>query len=402
MSAIVVIASGIVGICLLAVVFFWLLRASQTSIQGGFSILRESFDSLQQNILMSQKEFERSHDSKTASLRQELSQELQNNRKELQLGMSQSSQALDAKVGLIDAKLDKRLETLTQSVQMKLEQNLKEGFLHFEKVQEHLKQAEVQLTNLNAVGRSINDLNNLLKMPHLRGNFGEAVLERLLSDLLPTDGYELQYRVVPTSTERVDAVIKYPRCVLPIDSKFPREQILPIFETNDPIQLEAARKQLSEVMRGLARSIKEKYIHPEHGTTDMALLFVPSETLYFEILRNMRLTEEIGRLKVFVVSPNTLSITLHAVSISRSYYEMAKGMEKTIHDIKKARQHFENFEKKFEDVGVAMSRAQNAYSVAQTHLGRFSSAVTRLTGVEQAVEAISPNKLEAGEISPEV
>lgn len=303
-------------------------------------------------------------ESRQASLRQELARELSSNRLELQAG----------------------LQNLTHSVTGKLDQNLKEGFVHFERVQQSLRAAETQLQTLSHVGQSIHDLNNLLKLPHLRGNFGEATLERLLADWLPTDGYELQYRVVPTSAERVDAVVKYPKYVLPIDSKFPREQVLPLFETNDPVALESARRDLTEVMRSLARSIREKYIHPEHGTTDMALLFVPSETLYFEILRNPRLCEELAKHKVFAVSPNTLAVTLHAVSTSRAYYEMARGVEKTILDVKKAKSHFDNFEARFEEVGAALGKAQNAFNVASTHLTRYSGAVVRLTGPEGETE----------------
>jgi DNA recombination protein RmuC len=202
----------------------------------------------------------------------------------------------------------------------------------------------------------------------------------LLSDWLPVGAYELQYRIVPTSTERVDAVVRYPKYVLPIDSKFPREQVLPLFETNDPQKLEAARRDLTEVMKTLARQIREKYIRPEHGTADMALLFVPSETLYFEILRNPRLCDELAKQKVFAVSPNTLAVTLHAVSTSRAYYEMAQGVEKTLLDVRKARQHFESFEQRYAEIGLALSRAQTAFQVASTHLSRYTGAVVRLTG----------------------
>ena len=219
---------------------------------------RQLLKSLNRNLTLHQKESEKAQDAKANTLRAELGAELQANRKELQLGLLQTTQALEAKVGAIDVRLDNRLKELSTGVQTKLETNLKEGFLHFEKVQHSLKQAELQLQNLNLVGQSINDLNNLLKMPHLRGNFGEAVLERLLSDMLPTDAYELQYRIVPGSTERVDAVIKYPNHVLPIDSKFPREQVLPLFETNDPIKLDQARRDLVEVMEGARENRSRK------------------------------------------------------------------------------------------------------------------------------------------------
>lgn len=338
---------------------------NQSQLQGGFKLLSDSFESLQRNLLLSQKEFEKAYDAKSAQLRSELQEGLSHTRKDLQVGIGD----------------------LTKNVGTRLEQNLKEGFLHFEKIQGHLKQAELQLLNLNTVGQSINDLNNLLKLPHLRGGFGEAMLESLLSDLLPIGAFELQYRVVPSSTERVDAIVRYPSSVLPIDSKFPREQVLPLFETNDPGKLEVARKNLSDVIKSLAKQIRDKYVHPEHGTTEMALLFVPSETLYFEILRNVKLCEELGRLKVFAVSPNTLAVTLHSISLSRNYYEMAQGVEKTISEVKKAQQHFKNFEGRFDEVGNALNKATNAFNTATTHLSRYNSAVGRLTGVDSSETA---------------
>ncbi len=380
MVAVVCVALGLTA--------FLLLRLNHSQLQSGFRLLQDTFQGLQKNIVVFQSEFERTQDTKVNTLRSEIAKELQANRQELQQGLLSTTQTLEGKFAQIDGRLDLRMKDLTSSVQTNLTANLKQGFEQFEKVQHHLSLAEVQLRNLNVVGSSINDLNNLLKLPHLRGGFGEATLERLLADLLPIDGYELQYRIVPGSTERVDAVIKYPKQVLPIDSKFPREQVLPLFEANDPTALEAARKTLTEVMRAQAKSIRDKYVHPEHGTTDIALLFVPSETLYFEILRNMKLCEDLQKFKIFAVSPNTLSVTLHAISVSRNYYEMAKGVEKTITDVKKAQQHFENFEKRFEEIGTQLGRAQNAYQTADTHLGRYSSAVQRLTGEDaNAIEA---------------
>lgn len=367
---------------LLGVLFVLVHRSNQSQLNTGFKLLQDTVESFQRNLVVNQKDYEKTSESRNSMLRLELQEALQNSRKEVQSGLANTTLLLEQKVSQIDQKLDQRLSSLTQNVGDKLEKNLKEGFLHFEKIQAHLKQAELQLQNLNTVGQSINDLNNLLKLPHLRGNFGEAVLEQLLTDLLPQDAFELQYRIVPSSTERVDAVIKYPQKVLPIDSKFPREQVLPLFETNEPNKLESARKNLADVMKGLAKSIKDKYIHPEFGTTDLALLFVPSETLYFEILKNLKLCEDLAKLKVFAVSPNTLAITLHSIALSRSYYEMAKGVEKTIMEIKKSQQHFRNFEGRFSEIGNSLNKAQTVFNTAATHLSRYQSAVSRLTGVE--------------------
>src|SRR5215831_4929097 len=92
----------------------------------------------------------------------------------------------------IRERVDEKLMAITEQVQQKLDENIREGFAQFEKVQNHLKAAEEQLREVGALGHSINDLNNLLKLPHLRGKFGEASLERLLSDFLPAHMFEMQ------------------------------------------------------------------------------------------------------------------------------------------------------------------------------------------------------------------
>ncbi|OFZ22118.1 MAG: hypothetical protein A2X94_08820 [Bdellovibrionales bacterium GWB1_55_8] len=339
--------------------------------------LREAMSGhLSRHFAESQERLERSQ----AQARLELQNGLSQNRTELQQGLSKSTSALETKFQSLEQQVGNRLENIGKSVESKLNENLKEGFKHFEKVQQHLQAAELKLASLNTVGQSISELNNLLKLPHLRGNFGEATLERLLADFLPIGAYELQYQITDGSTERVDAVVKLGRQVLPIDSKFPREQVLPLFESQDPAALEQARRALSDFIKTQTRSIATKYIRPDFGTTDMALLFLPSETLYFEVIRNAELFENMAKQKVFPVSPNTLSISLYAIGMAQEYYEMSRGVEKTIEDVKKARRHFEQFEKRFDDVGSGLKKAQEAFEKAHTHLGRYETSVFRLVG----------------------
>lgn len=290
---------------------------------------------------------------------------------------------IEHRLETLRTQVDQKLAQIMQSVQTKLDQNIKEGFKHFEAVQKHLKEAEEQLRGVGEVGQSINQLNTLLKLPHLRGGFGELTLESLLSDFLPQGTYEMQAEVVPGSRERVDALVLFPNARLPIDSKFPREQVLPLFETNDAQQLTEARKTLDSVVRSLARSISDKYIHPEHGTMDMALLYLPSETLYFEVIRDGQLWEYVAKRKVFPVSPNTLSITLKSVAIAHDYYQMAKDVEATLQRLQLTMKHLEHFQDRFEDVGKGLDRAQRAYQTASTHLGNYTSRVEQLAGEEE-------------------
>ncbi|MGZ4820848.1 MAG: DNA recombination protein RmuC, partial [Terriglobales bacterium] len=233
--------------------------------------------------------------------RRELTESLGNTTLQLKKEFDALNQRTEQKLEAIRSQVDQKLLEISGQVQQKLNENLKEGFAQFEKVQQHLKAAEEQLRQVGTIGNSINDLNNLLKLPHLRGKFGEASLERLLEDFLPSHMYELQY---PLAGGRVDAVIKFPDRVLPIDAKFPREQVLPLFETSNEDELQNARAQLARVLTTQAKSIAE-YLDPEHGTMDVALMYLPSETLYLEAVRSTEAMEAMSRLQVFPVSPNT-------------------------------------------------------------------------------------------------
>ncbi|HWH71460.1 MAG TPA: DNA recombination protein RmuC [Candidatus Sulfotelmatobacter sp.] len=351
------------------------LRLTETAavLERGFEKLRSSTES----------KFERLQETQAAAAREarsELTRSLGETTSELQ----KKFESLEAKtvqnLEIIRGKMDERLQSISEQVQQKLERNIQEGFAHFQKVQEHLKAAEEQLRNVGTVGHSINELNSLLKMPHLRGRFGEAELGKLLADFLPAGAYEEQVCLVPDSKEAVDAVVKFPQAKLPIDSKFNREQILGLFDTSDPQRLKEARKQLAGVIKQQAQSISDKYIHPEHGTTDLALMFLPSETIYFEVIRHVELCEALHRLNVFPVSPNTLAITLKSVAMSFGFYEFAKNVEKTLEQIKQAQRSFGHFQHKFEEVGKGLEKAQQAYGTAAGHLNRYTNRVVRLTG----------------------
>ena len=289
----------------------------------------------------------------------------------------QTAQSLDS----IRDRVDQKLMAMTDQVQLKLDQNIKEGFAQFEKVQQHLKAAEEQLREVGVLGHSINDLNNLLKLPHLRGQFGEASLERLLADFLPAHMFALQTSP-GEGGGRVDAVIYFPDRTLPIDAKFPREQILALFESNDQGEIAEARVALVRVMKAEAKRIQQ-YIQPENGTTEIALMYLPSETLYMDVIRNRELGDWMNQQHVFPVSPNTLLMTLHTISLVHKWYEVAKGFEKSRLELAKAQKSFDFFQNQFENVGKGLSKAQEAFDKATTHLKAYRGRVTVLSGQEQ-------------------
>jgi DNA recombination protein RmuC len=293
-------------------------------------------------------------------------------------GLNQkTAQSLDS----IRDRVDQRLLAITDQVQQKLDQNIKEGFAQFEKVQQHLKAAEEQLREVGALGHSINDLNNLLKLPHLRGRFGEASLERLLSDFLPAHMFEMQAQL-PEGGGRPDAIIQFPDRRLPIDAKFPREAVLALFESNVEAEIAEARVALVRVMKAEAKRIKA-YIQPENGTTDIALMYLPSETLYMEVIRNRELADWLNLQHVFPVSPNSLLMTLQTIALVHKWYEVASRFEKSRLELSKAQKSFDFFQNQFENVGKSLSKAQEAFDKAQTHLKTYRGRVTVLSGQEQ-------------------
>ncbi|MDY0093654.1 MAG: DNA recombination protein RmuC [Candidatus Vecturithrix sp.] len=321
-------------------------------------------------------------------IQERIDNQLTSGRKETRYVQVKTSQQLEGRLQHLEAatreqlerirgKMDERLDTIGQNVQMKLDENMQEGFKHYEKVQEYLKSAEMQLQAVSAVGTSLNELNSLLKLPHLRGGFGEASLERLLQDFLPAHLFELQSTI--DGAGRVDVLVKFPKASLPIDSKFPREQVLHLFESSDPKKLTEARQILRKVLRMEAKRIS-KYIRPDAGTMEMAIMFLPSEILYFELIRDEHLWQELGKMQVFPASPNTLAIMLRSIAIAHDYYEMAASVENTIASLQKAQRHFALFEKKFDAIGQGLETAREAYQVANTHLNRYSGSVVRLTG----------------------
>src|SRR6266550_6006237 len=343
-------------------------------IQQGFSEIRGS---LEQQLASGREEQTR----RLAEARTEMAGTLLLTTQQLQTEFQKLNQQTAQSLDSIRDRVDQKLVAMTDQVQLKLDQNIKEGFAQFEKVQQHLRAAEEQLREVGALGHSINDLNNLLKLPHLRGQFGEASLERLLSDFLPAHMFEIQSSA-GDGNGRADAVIQFPDRRLPIDAKFPREQVLALFESGDEAEIEEARHEFVRVMKAEAKRIKA-YIQPEHGTTDIALMYLPSETLYMEAVRNRELADWLNAQHVFPVSPNTLLMTLQTIALVHKWYEVAIRFEKSRLELAKAQKSFDFFQNQFESVGKSLGKAQEAFDKASTHLKTYRGRVTALSGQEQ-------------------
>lgn len=289
----------------------------------------------------------RRHQQQQASLQQLLLQLHEQNQRQSQLLEKEVREELKQGLARVDSQLLQQRQF---------------GFEHFEKIQGYLHQVEKKWATLDQVGKSLGDLNQLLRLPHFRGHFGEWTLEKLLADFLPLGTYELQHRLDEDSQERVDAVIHLAnQKKIPIDSKFPRESILPLYTSDNPADLEWGRKRLIQFIKSEAKTISEKYIRPDRGTLDMAFLFLPSEVLYFEVVREGELFEFLVRLKVFPVSPNTLAIALKSIALAQEYYHMAQGVEETLLKLKAAQRQWSLVEEKLDTLEHQLRKSEETF-----------------------------------------
>lgn len=218
------------------------------------------------------------------------------------------------------AKLDEMRKTVDEKLQHTLETRLGESF---KQVADRLEQVHKGLGEMQSLAQGVGDLQRVLTNVKTRGMFGEVQLEALLEQVLTTEQYGKQIETKPRSNQRVDFAVRFPGrsadgapVWLPIDAKFPRddyERLLDAHERADAVGAEAAAKALETRIRTEAKSIAESYLAPPH-TTDFAILFLPIESLYAEVLRRPGLMDSLQRdHRVTLAGPTTLLAMLNSL-----------------------------------------------------------------------------------------
>jgi len=219
-----------------------------------------------------------------------------------------------------------KLEQMRQTVDEKLQSTLNTRLdASFKLVSERLEQVQRGLGEMQQLASGVGDLKRVLSNVKTRGNWGEVQLDRILDEILTAEQYAHGVAVRPGSSERVDFAIRLPGrgatdapTWLPIDAKFPREdyeRLLDAEDAGDGERIKTASAQLERAIRIQARSIADKYIAPPH-TTDFALLFLPTEGLYAQILRRAGLTDALQReYRVVVAGPTTVTALLNSLQM---------------------------------------------------------------------------------------
>jgi DNA recombination protein RmuC len=304
--------------------------------------------------------------------------------------------ALGGSLGELESRLDRRLGDLDAKVDRKLD-GLDTRLLTTQRdagasaTQMAVKLARVEESTKSMLERA-NDLKRLeqaLRPPKARGGFGELLLANLLADMLPSSAYALQHGFA--SGERVDAVIRAEK-LLPVDAKFPLDNLHRVLDAEDDDQRLIARRALARDVKGHVDAIATKYVKPGEGTYDFAFMYLPAETVYYEIacggsgdLQQYALSR-----RVFPVSPATFHAYLTMIVIGLRGLQIEKHAQDVMAYCGQLAKDFGRFRDDFDVVGKHIGNAQGKYGEAQRRLERFE------TRLEQAVDEDALEQRAAG------
>src|ERR1700694_2163977 len=273
---------------------------------------------------------------------------------------------------------------MTSDAQTKMADELKN-------TRDQISQIQKQLGEVQQAGKQMSQtaqtLEGILGGAKSRGSLGEVTLERLLEDSLPSAQYAAQYRF--SSGEAVDAVIKLrDRKLMAIDSKFPLDAFRRISTEGDE-----ARRAFAAAVKGHADAIAKKYIVPNEGTLDVALMFVPSESVYYELLmtedsKGQALDAYCRDKKVIAVSPNTLYAHLCVIAMGMRGMQIEENATRIFSSLSGMHKQMETFTDKFETLGTHLKNSQQCYNDADKRLEKTQNTLDNLLGTSSTQAAL--------------
>lgn len=300
---------------------------------------------------------------------------------------------LESKMKSLQESNEKRLEQIQGVVDEKLQKTLETRLAQsFELVSKQLESVGQGLGEMKALAADTRSLKNALTNVKERGTYGEVRLEMLLSDILAPNQYETNVEI--TDGKRVEFAVKLPGngdipLLLPIDSKFPIEDYNRLIDAEDKQAIDEARRSLTLKIRAFAKDIHDKYIVPPK-TTDFALMFLPTEGLYAEVVQNVALFEELrDKYKVTAVGATTLSAFLSSLQMGFKTLAIEQRSQEVWDTLRAVKSEFVKF-------GDMLDKAQKQIQTADKTLsdivGRRTRAINRtLRGVEELTDTDTPS-----------
>ncbi|MBI2309795.1 DNA recombination protein RmuC [Candidatus Collierbacteria bacterium] len=235
--------------------------------------------------------------------------------------------------------------------------------------------------SFSEIGRSMKELHEFLKSPKLRGNIGEQVLNDLIAQMIPQSSFYLQYQFV--SGDKVDAAIKTDAGILPIDSKFPMENFQKMNQAEEKSEREKAGKEFVNDVKKHIRAISSKYVLPDEGTTDFAMMYIPSESVYYEIATNPDLMDYSRNLRIYPVSPNTMYATLSIIMRAFQGKQFASRSRQILNLLRAVEKDYGQLEDSLNILGGHINNAYNKFSDVSGHTQRLGQKITSTVSFQE-------------------
>ena len=253
----------------------------------------------------------------------------------------------------------------------------------FGEVKESIGALDQRTQQIYEVGKDISSLQEILRAPKMRGGLGELLLENLLAEIMPKNLYELQYSF--KSGDRVDAVIKIGKKLVPVDSKFPMESFTRFMESEDEESKKRAKKEFAKAVKDHIGSIADKYILPDENTHEFALMYIPAENVYYEAVikdedcgeQKSILSYAISR-KVMPVSPNSFYAYLYVIILGLRGLGIQEKTQEVIKKLLTLKVSLERFEGDFDKLGTHIKNIGSSYGAAKERLDKFGNKLSTI------------------------
>lgn len=238
-----------------------------------------------------------------------------------------------------------------------------------------------EVGKMQEIGQSMKDLQQVMKSPKLRGNLGEQIMKDLLEQILPKSGFMMQHKF--KSGDTVDAVVKTKNGLIPLDSKFPMENYLAAHKTKDEAEKADLLKLFSRDIKSHIDKIAKKYILPQENTVDFAIMYVPGESVYYEIITTTGLANYGEEKKVYLVSPNTFHYFLKTVMVALEGEKIEERAKQVLTSLRAIQN---DSVKLGSDLGVLNRHVTNAKNTMESVNSRYQSLGSKIDNTGQLQE----------------
>ncbi|UCG78417.1 MAG: DNA recombination protein RmuC [Nitrospirota bacterium] len=342
-----------------------------------------------QSLLMMQSQLD--------ALRTQVQQSLDTGNQNINQQMAGITKLFMDTIGQINTGLSEQMRSVTENVANRLKENVSIIQQTQSSVGERLDSASKVIADLKGkigqieesnkqifeLGKELNQLQNLLKAPKFRGGMAEFMLAELLAQILPPEYYSLQHNF---RSGRVDAVIRLGNGLIPIDAKFPMggfNDLINAQEGEEPSKISA--RQFRTSVRKHIDDIADKYILPDEGTFDFALMYIPAENVYYEVILKDERDDKVSILdhalkkNVIPVSPNSFYAYLQTILLGLRGMKIEKQAQSIIRGIQQLQGDFRKFEGEFQTLGGHISRTASKYRDIEGHISRFGDNISRIS-----------------------